>query len=71
MKMGKLKIVVNKKGKDTIARTIRMSGVTFDKITLIAEEKGISFNNLANQLLEYGLDNIDAVSYTHLRAHET
>ncbi len=59
MKMGKLKIVVNKKGKDTIARTIRMSGVTFDKITLIAEEKGISFNNLANQLLEYGLDNID------------
>ena len=59
MKMGKLKIVVNKKGKDTIARTIRMSGLTFDKITLIAEEKGISFNNLANQLLEYGLDNID------------
>ena len=59
MKMGKLKIVVNKKGKDTIARTIRMCGVTFDKITLIAEEKGISFNNLANQLLEYGLDNID------------
>ena len=59
MKMGKLKIVVNKKGKDTNARTIRMSGVTFDKITLIAEEKGISFNNLANQLLEYGLDNID------------
>ncbi len=59
MKMGKLKIVVNKKGKDTIARTIRMSGVTFDKITLIAEEKGISFNNLANQLLEYGLENID------------
>ena len=36
MKMGKLKIVVNKKGKDTIARTIRMSGVTFDKITIIA-----------------------------------
>ena len=36
-----------------------MSGVTFDKITLIAEEKGISFNNLANQLLEYGLENID------------
>ena len=59
MKMGKLKIVVNKKGKDTIARTIRMSGLTFDKITLIAEENGISFNNLANQLLEYGLDNID------------
>ena len=59
MKMGKLKKKKKKKGKDTIARTIRMSGVTFDKITLIAEEKGISFNNLANQLLEYGLDNID------------
>ena len=52
--MGKLKIIVNNKGKDTIARTIRMSGETFDRITLIAEQKGISFNNLANQLLEYG-----------------
>lgn len=57
--MGKLKIIVNNKGKDTIARTIRMSGETFDRITLIAEQKGISFNNLANQLLEYGLNNIE------------
>ena len=38
MKMGKLKIVVNKKGKDTIARTIRMSGVTFDKITFLKND---------------------------------
>ena len=43
--MGKLKIIVNNKGKDTIARTIRMSGETFDRITLIAEQKGISFNS--------------------------
>lgn len=60
--MGKLKIVVNNKGKDTIARTIRMSGETFDKITLVAENNGISFNNLANQLLEYGLANLDEES---------
>lgn len=36
--MGKLKIVVNNKTKDSIARTIRMSGNTFDKISLISEK---------------------------------
>ncbi len=57
--MGKLKIVVNNKTKDSIARTIRMSGNTFDKISLISEKNGISINNIVNQLIEYGLNNLD------------
>ena len=56
--MGKLKIVINNKTKDSITKTIRMSGDTYDKITAIAEKKGISFNNVINQLIEYGLDNL-------------
>ena len=56
--MGKLKIVINNKTKDSITRTIRMSGDTYDKITAIAEKKNISFNNVINQLIEYGLDNL-------------
>ncbi len=57
--MGKLKIVINNKTKDSITRTIRMSGETYDKIAAIAEKKGISFNNVINQLIEYGLNNLD------------
>ncbi len=56
--MGKLEIVVDNKTKDSITRTIRMSGKTYDKIAAIAEEKGISFNNVVNQLIEYGLNNL-------------
>jgi predicted CopG family antitoxin len=57
--MGKLKIVVNNKTKDSITRTIRMSGDSYDKISAIAEKKEISFNNVINQLIEYGLENLD------------
>lgn len=57
--MGKLKIVVSNKTKDSIARTIRMSGDTFDKITFLSEKNGISFNNVVNQLIEYSLKNLD------------
>ena len=57
--MGKLKIIAEIKTKDSITRTIRMSGTTFDKISELAEKNRISFNNVVNQILEYGLDNID------------
>ena len=57
--MGKLKIIAEIKTKDSITRTIRMSGTTFDKISELAEKNRISFNNVANQILEYGLENID------------
>lgn len=57
--MDKLKLVIKSKSKDSVARTIRMSGSTFDKITEIADQKSISFNNVVNQLIEYALSNLD------------
>lgn len=57
--MEKLKILKSQKNNDTITRTIRMNGATFDKITELADKNGISFNNLVNQIIEYGLNNID------------
>ena len=57
--MGKLKIIAEIKTKDSITRKIRMSGTTFDKISELAEKNKISFNNVVNQILEYGLENID------------
>lgn len=57
--MAKLKINRDNKGNDTITRTIRMSGTTFDKITELAEKNDISFNSVVNQIIEYGLNNLD------------
>lgn len=57
--MAKLKINRDNKGNDTITRTIRMSGTTFDKITELAEKNDISFNSVVNQIIEYVLNNLD------------
>ena len=57
--MEKLKIEKNQKQNDTITRTIRMSGETFDKINELAEKNEISFNSVINQIIEYGLNNIE------------
>ena len=57
--MKKLEIVKTKKSNDTITRTIRLNGKTFDKISELAEKNGISFNNVINQIIEYGLNNIE------------
>ena len=56
--MEKLKILKSSKNTDTITRTIRMSGTTFDKVMELAEKNGVSFNNVVNQIIEYGLANI-------------
>lgn len=45
--------------KDSITRTIRISGKSFDKISQIAEENDISFNNVINQIIEFGLKHVD------------
>ena len=60
--MEKLKIVSKKKTKDSITRTIRISGTSFDKITIIAEKNNIPFNNVVNQIIEFGLNSIDDAS---------
>lgn len=45
--------------KDSITRTIRLSGKSFDKISQIAEENDISFNNVINQIIEFGLKHVE------------
>lgn len=45
--------------KDSITRTIRISGSSFDKISQIAEENDISFNNVINQIIEFGLNHVE------------
>lgn len=57
--MKKLKIENSSKSNDTITRTIRISGHTFDKINTIAEKNNLSFNNVINQIIEYGLSNLE------------
>lgn len=57
--MGKLTIKKEQKNNDTVTRTIRISGVTFDKISALAEKNEISFNSVINQIIEYGLNNLE------------
>ena len=57
--MEKLKILNFSKRNDTITRTIRISGKTFDKISDLAEKNSISFNSVINQIIEFGLENLE------------
>lgn len=43
----------------SINRTIRMKPDIFEKITILSEETGLSFNKIANQCLEYALNNME------------
>ena len=49
----KFKIKPKVKCSDTLTRTIRFSGKTYDKIEKLAEENNITFNNLVNQIVDY------------------
>ena len=57
--MEKLKIEKPQKSNDTVTRNIRMSGKTFDKINELAEKNCLSFNSVINQIIEYGLQNLE------------
>ncbi len=57
--MKKFKLKNTSKSNDTITRTIRISGSTFDKIAELAEKNKLSFNNVINQIIEYGLENLE------------
>ncbi len=57
--MKKLKIEKAQKSNDTITRTIRMNGKTFDKISELAEKNELSFNSVVNQIIEFGLENLE------------
>ncbi len=57
--MEKLKIEKVLKTNDSVTRTIRISGSTFDKINELALKNEISFNCVVNQIIEFGLLNLD------------
>ena len=57
--MEKLKIQKSARTNDSITRTIRISGSTFDKISQLADENEISFNSVINQIIVYGLQNLE------------
>lgn len=57
--MEKLTIKKEQKNNDTVTRTIRISGATFDKINSLAEKNEISFNSVINQIIEFGLNNLE------------
>ena len=61
--MKKFKIKNTSKSNDTITRTSRISGSTFDKIAELAEKNKLSFNNVINQIIEYGLENLEEWKY--------
>ena len=53
------KLKIKKKSNDTVTRTIRISGKTFDKISDLAEKNELSFNSVVNQIIEFGLKNLE------------
>lgn len=57
--MGKLRIEKSSKNNDTVTRTIRINGETFDRINELAEKNDLSFNSVVNQIIEYGLNNLE------------
>lgn len=59
VKYGQIKNRKNSKTNDSVTRTIRISGRTFDKINELATENEISFNCVVNQIIEFGLHNLD------------
>lgn len=57
--MDKLKIEKASKANNSVTRTIRISGATFDRISQLADENEVSFNCVVNQIIEFGLQNLE------------
>lgn len=43
----------------SINRTIRFKAEYFEKLILLSEKTGVSFNKLVNQCLDYALGNLE------------
>lgn len=43
----------------TVSRTIRMKVETFDRINVLNQKTGVSFNKIVNQCIEYALENYE------------
>ena len=57
--MNKLEIKKSAKASNSVTRTIRISGTNFDKINELADKNDISFNCVINQIIEFGLNNLE------------
>ena len=57
--MEKFKIKTDIDKIQSINRTIRMKPEYFEKLTLLSEETGVSFNKIINQCIEYALKNME------------
>ena len=57
--MDKLKIARVEPKIETLNRTIRIKVEVYDTIMELSEKTGVSFNKLINQILEYGIANLD------------
>ena len=57
--MDKFKIDKKVEKISSINRTIRTKPEVFDKITILSESTGVSFNKIVNKCLEYALNNMD------------
>lgn len=57
--MDKFKISKDNEKMSSINRTIRLKPEIYDKLILLSEENGISFNKLVNQCIDYALANLE------------
>ena len=55
------KFKINKEAEkiSSINRTIRLKPENFEKLTLLSEQSGVSFNKVVNQCVEYALQNLE------------
>lgn len=57
--MKKFKVNKDPEKISSINRTIRLKPENFEKLTLLSEESGVSFNKIVNQCIEFALENLE------------
>ncbi|MBC8530562.1 hypothetical protein [Gehongia tenuis] len=57
--MEKFKIVKSSERITSINRTIRLSPESFDRLSSLSQQSGVSFNRLVNQCIAYALQNLE------------
>jgi len=57
--MKKFKINTETDKIQSINRTIRLKAEYFEKLSLLSEETGVSFNKIINQCIEYAMQNME------------
>ncbi|MGL4791612.1 MAG: hypothetical protein ACRCW1_09405 [Anaerotignaceae bacterium] len=57
--MKPFKILKDEDKISSINRTIRLKPDVYEKLMLLSEESGVSFNKIVNQCIEYALTNMN------------